>query len=199
MRRRSEDYDEEAARREPLLRRRSPQPPAADGGGAAAFSRGPSPDRADDGHHSHRTPGTFRLTKRTSTAAQEDEEHQGLVLKSTDDEKTEADVREIEIEVMAGAVAEAVADAVQEAVAEAVHDAVQQAIEENVQFDVRANMYTLVAVTGVILFWRGVWNSWDALFGTELVSNMASMVVGLLIMSVVRAFNLPLVEGLPGG
>ena len=70
MRRRSEDYDEEAARREPLLRRRSPQPPAADGGGAAAFSRGPSPDRADDGHHSHRTPGTFRLTKRTSTAAQ---------------------------------------------------------------------------------------------------------------------------------
>ena len=28
------------------------------------------------------------------------------------------------------------------------------------QFDVRANMYTLVAVTGVILFWRGVWNSW---------------------------------------
>lgn len=38
---------------------------------------------------------------------------------------------------------------VQEAVQEAVHDAVQQAIEENVQFDVRANFYTLVAVTGV--------------------------------------------------
>lgn len=31
------------------------------------------------------------------------------------------------------------------------------------QFDVRANVYTLVAVTGVILFWRGVWNTWDSL------------------------------------
>ncbi len=33
---------------------------------------------------------------------------------------------------------------------EAVHDAVVQAIEENVNFDVRANLYTLVAVTGVV-------------------------------------------------
>ena len=31
-----------------------------------------------------------------------------------------------------------------------------QAIEENVNFDVRANVYTLLAVTGVVLFWRGV-------------------------------------------
>lgn len=37
----------------------------------------------------------------------------------------------------------------QEAVHEAVHDAVQQAIEDNVSFDVRANVYTLIAVTGV--------------------------------------------------
>lgn len=99
------------------------------------------------------------------------------------------------------------------AMLQAVHDAVQQAIEENVQFDVRANVFTLFAVTGVILFWRGVrgcvagagagawqdvvrgswrtsptttgsltvlhfqvWNTWDALFGTELASNIASMV-----------------------
>jgi F0F1-type ATP synthase membrane subunit a len=44
---------------------------------------------------------------------------------------------------------QAVAEAVQDAVQEAVHDAVQQAIEENVTFDVRANVYTLIAVTGV--------------------------------------------------
>lgn len=100
---------------------------------------------------------------------------------------------------VAGAVAEAVAEAVQEAVHEAVHDAVQQAIEDNVSFDVRANVYTLIAVTGVILFWRGVWNSWDSLFGTELASNMGSMAVGLVIMLVIRILNLPLVEGLPGG
>lgn len=51
----------------------------------------------------------------------------------------------------------------------------------------------------VILFWRGVWNSWDSLFGTELASNIGSMAVGLVIMCVIRLFNLPLVEGLPGG
>lgn len=44
---------------------------------------------------------------------------------------------QMEVEVVAGAVAEAVAEAVQEAVAEAVHDAVQQAIEDNVHFDVQ--------------------------------------------------------------
>lgn len=49
---------------------------------------------------------------------------------------------------------------VHEAVQEAVHDAVVQAIEENASFDVRANLYTLIAVTGVVLYWRGVWNTW---------------------------------------
>ncbi len=53
----------------------------------------------------------------------------------------------------------------------AVHDAVQQAIEENVQFDVRANFNTLIAVTGVILFWRGVWNTW----GEPLVARPAPL------------------------
>ena len=52
----------------------------------------------------------------------------------------------------------------------------------------------------VILFWRGVWNSWDALFGTDsLASNLGSMAVGLIIMSVIRILDLPLVQGLPGG
>ena len=44
---------------------------------------------------------------------------------------------------------------------EAVQEAVAAAFEENVRFDVRANFYTLIAITGVILYWRGVWNSWS--------------------------------------
>jgi hypothetical protein len=45
-----------------------------------------------------------------------------------------------------------------------------------------------------------VWNTWDALFGTDsLASNLGSMGVGLLIMSLIRILDLPLVQGLPGG
>lgn len=122
------------------------------------------------------------------------------MLKDAGDDKGDSDVRELEVEVVAGAVAEAVAEAVQEAVQEAVHDAVQQAIEENVQFDVRANFYTLIAVTGVILFWRGVWQAWDLAFGADsLLSNVSSLLVGLLIMLLVRFFDVPLVTSLPGG
>ena len=51
---------------------------------------------------------------------------------------------------------------VQDTVTEAVQEAVAAAFEENVRFDVRANIYTLIAITGVILYWRGVWNSWYA-------------------------------------
>ena len=70
---------------------------------------------------------------------------------------------------------------------EAVQEAVAAAFEENVRFDVRANIYTLVrlaacfhtspclwcthadchcrsplqiAITGVVIFWRGVWTLW---------------------------------------
>lgn len=45
---------------------------------------------------------------------------------------------------------------------EAVQDAIQQALEENVKFDVRANVFTLIAITGVIIFWRGIWSLWCA-------------------------------------
>lgn len=51
---------------------------------------------------------------------------------------------------------------VQDAVQEAVAEAVATAFEENVRFDVRANFYTLIAITGVILYWRGVWTLWYA-------------------------------------
>lgn len=47
-----------------------------------------------------------------------------------------------------------------QAVQEAVQDALQQALDENVRFDVRANFFTLIAITGVILFWRGIWSLW---------------------------------------
>lgn len=38
----------------------------------------------------------------------------------------------------------------------------RQALEDR-RFDVRANVYTLIAITGVILYWRGVWTLWCAL------------------------------------
>jgi hypothetical protein len=48
-----------------------------------------------------------------------------------------------------------------QAVGEAVGDAVRQALEDR-RFDLRANVYTLIAITGVILYWRGVWTLWWA-------------------------------------
>ena len=56
---------------------------------------------------------------------------------------------------------------------EAVQEAVAAAFEENVRFDVRANIYTLIAITGVILYWRGVWNSWCALANEHTVWHSA--------------------------
>ena len=50
---------------------------------------------------------------------------------------------------------------VQDAVTDAVQEAVAAAFEENGRFDVRANFYTLIAITGVVLYWRGIWNSWS--------------------------------------
>ena len=47
-----------------------------------------------------------------------------------------------------------------QAVQEAVQGAFQQALDDNVRFDVRANFFTLIAITGVILFWRGIWSMW---------------------------------------
>ena len=49
---------------------------------------------------------------------------------------------------------------VQDTVTDAVQEAVAAAFEENGRFDVRANFYTLIAITGVVLYWRGIWNSW---------------------------------------
>lgn len=54
-------------------------------------------------------------------------------------------------------------------VGQAINDQVLQAVETAItdgtlKFDVKANFNTLLAVTGVILYWRGVWTLWWATF-----------------------------------
>ena len=61
-------------------------------------------------------------------------------------------------------------------------------------FDLRANFNTLVALTGIVIFERGVWTTWDVFFGDSLSSELASIVVGLSIMVAIRIFNIPLAE-----
>jgi hypothetical protein len=80
-----------------------------------------------------------------------------------------------------------------------VQEAVATAFEENVRFDVRANFYTLIAITGVILYWRGVWTLWDYIFGLNATSAAVSAATGLVIMLTMRLLQVPLVESLPGG
>jgi len=47
-------------------------------------------------------------------------------------------------------------------VAETLPDAVQAAVADRLRFDVRANVLTLLAITGVIMYWRGIWSLWRA-------------------------------------
>ncbi|DBA79794.1 hypothetical protein WJX77_004901 [Trebouxia sp. C0004] len=126
-----------------------------------------------------------------------------------DDEVEEGDKDNNRVEVdfvqeaVQDAIQEAVQDAVQEVVQDTVTDAVQEAVaaafEENGRFDVRANFYTLIAITGVVLYWRGIWNSWDYFFGLSIWSEGASVVTGLIVMITMRYLQVPLVESLPGG
>lgn len=73
--------------------------------------------------------------------------------------------------------------------------AVGQALDSSTaKFDLKANLNTLVALTGVVIFERGVWTLWDVVFGDSLISEVASVVVGLFIMLAVRIFDIPLAE-----
>lgn len=83
----------------------------------------------------------------------------------------------------------------------ALTDAITETLEQTLptSFDVTANFWTLIAVIGVVLFWRGLWNMWDCIFGTEIWSNLSSLLVGLVIMIGVRFGKVPLVNSLPGG
>ncbi|KAL6784632.1 hypothetical protein ACKKBF_B02570 [Auxenochlorella protothecoides x Auxenochlorella symbiontica] len=103
-----------------------------------------------------------------------------------------------EMEYLSGVVARGVAVAVEGTVEHAMSAAVHTAIEDqNIHFDVKANLGTLVAVTGVILFWRGVWNMWDTVVGLSLTSDLLSMGIGLGTMLCIRYFRVPLARTFP--
>ncbi|KAK9812236.1 hypothetical protein WJX73_006111 [Symbiochloris irregularis] len=103
-------------------------------------------------------------------------------------------------EAIQGAVENAVQEVVQDAVQGAVQDAVQQVMDDTrVKFDVRANFYTLIAITGVVIFWRGVWTTWDYFFGFAIWSELGAIATGLGIMVFFRLMHLPLLDGLPSG
>ena len=65
---------------------------------------------------------------------------------------------------------------------------------ERSALDLRANFNTLVGLTGVIIFERGVWTAWDVYFGDSLSSELTSIAVGLGIMVAIRVFDIPLAE-----
>lgn len=106
-----------------------------------------------------------------------------------------------ELEAAVGAAVHDAFEAELESVQETVAEAVGQALDAGtVRYDLRANFNTLVALTGVVIFERGVWTAWDVLFGDSAWSEAASIAVGLLIMLAVRVFDIPLAEWRrPGG
>lgn len=67
-------------------------------------------------------------------------------------------------------------------------------LDNRTSFDLRANFNTLVALTGVVIFERGVWTAWDVYFGDSWGSEFASIGVGLGIMVATSIFNIPLAE-----
>lgn len=100
-----------------------------------------------------------------------------------------------EIEAAVGIAVHEAMEAEMEAVEQAVEQAVGQALgDKQMNIDVVANVNTLVALTGVVIFERGVWSAWDAYFGDGFWSDLCSIVVGLSIMVAIRVFNIPLAE-----
>lgn len=97
------------------------------------------------------------------------------------------------------AIQDALTGAVQEVMQDAVTEAVQAAVDEGIKFDVRANLYTMMAITGVVLYWRGIWTTWDFLFGFTIWSELGAILTGLAIMLAFRLFKMPLLDGLPSG
>lgn len=91
-----------------------------------------------------------------------------------------------------------VGQTVQEAVQEAVESAVETAVENALldrSFDIRANLNTMIALTGVILYWRGMWNLADFYLGVDnLQGNVGSVLIGVSVILLFRIFKLPLAE-----
>lgn len=117
---------------------------------------------------------------------------------SSSESELEARIHEAmgaEIEAAVGLAVHEAMEAEMTTVQESVAEAVGQAFEDNrSSFDLRANFNTLVALTGVVIFERGVWTAWDVYFGDSWGSELASIVVGLSIMVAIRIFNIPLAE-----
>lgn len=77
-----------------------------------------------------------------------------------------------------------------------VKDAVDDALTENMgNMGVTANVNTLMAVTGVIAYWRGVGGLLDILLEDSLEGYVACVVFGFSIIGVIRKLKLPVVEG----
>ena len=51
---------------------------------------------------------------------------------------------------------------------------------------------------GVIFFWRGIWTMCDTFLGSSLPLDLASVLIGLGIMGLIKFLKLPLAESLPG-
>lgn len=52
--------------------------------------------------------------------------------------------------------------------------------------DLQSVAVTLTAVTGVIIFWRGVWSLLDTLMGDSLFGDICCIIVGLTVVMGIR-------------
>ncbi|KAL4515176.1 hypothetical protein Ndes2526B_g04636 [Nannochloris sp. 'desiccata'] len=114
-----------------------------------------------------------------------------LVTSSIDFEERLHDIVAAEVE---SAIAIAVRNAMEKEMV-SVEEAVSNALKaDRNSMDLRANVNTLVAVIGIVIFERGVWTAWDVCFGDSAWSEVVSVGIGLGILTAIRVFNIPLAE-----
>ena len=58
--------------------------------------------------------------------------------------------------------------------------------EQKLEADIASVFLTLAAVTGVIIFWRGVWSLLDYFLGDSLLGDLCCIIVGLTIVLWIR-------------
>lgn len=101
-------------------------------------------------------------------------------------------------DIVAAEVESAVAIAIRNAMEKemfGIEEAVGNALKnDRTSMDLRANVNTLVAVIGIVIFERGVWTAWDVCFGDSAWSEAVSIGTGLGILTAIRVFNIPLAE-----
>lgn len=77
-----------------------------------------------------------------------------------------------------------------------VKDAVDAALHDQpMKFDVTANVNTIMAITAVIAYWRGVGGLLDIVFEESLEGFVACIVFGWVVLGLIRVLKLPVVEG----